>query len=113
MKDSIIIYIITFLIGALLSYLIKTIPKKIKKETTDINNIKVALRTILKNDLTNSGIVCLDIGYIWDFQLENWCDLMKSYEAFDGDGYIHTLDQKIKQLPVKKTDILQSKDNVL
>lgn len=99
MINSIITYIITFLIGALLTYLLSVIPKIFAQ--------RKAIMMILQNILTNLAFVCLDLGYIMDYQLENWCNMLNAYEKLGGDGYIHALDIKIKQLPVKTTDVLQ------
>jgi len=99
MINSIITYIITFLIGALLTYLLSVIPKVFAQ--------RKAIMMILQNILTNLAFVCIDLGYIMDYQLENWCNMLSSYEKLGGDGYIHALDIKVKQLPVKTTDILQ------
>ena len=98
MINSIITYIITFLIGALLTYLLSIIPKIFAQ--------RKALMMILQNILTNLAFVCLDLGYIMDYQLENWCNMLEAYEKLGGDGYIHSLDLKVKQLEVKKTDVL-------
>lgn len=105
MINSIITYIITFLIGALLTYLSSIIPKVLNGE----KNEKKALIMLLQNNLTNLAYVCMDLGYIMDYQLQNWCNMLESYEGLGADGYIHSLDKKIKQLPVKTTDILQNK----
>ena len=102
MINSIITYIITFLIGALLTYLIKVIPKQYKNERIE----REALLMLLQNNLTNLAFVCIDLGYIMDYQLENWCNMLKVYEALGGNGYIHALDVIIKKLEVKKTSVL-------
>jgi hypothetical protein len=65
-----------------------------------------ALRLLLQSNLTNLAYVCLELGYIMDYQLQSWSNMLGVYEQLDGDDYIHTLDVKIKQLEVKKTGVL-------
>lgn len=102
MKDSIIMYIITFLIGVVLTNIINKLVKTYKNEKTE----RAALMMLLQNNLTNLAYVCMDLGYIMDYQLQNWCNMLEAYEGLDGDGYIHSLDKKVKALEVKKTDVL-------
>lgn len=102
MLETIITYVITFLIGVLLTFIINKISKKYKSEKTE----EKALRMLLQNNLTNLAFVCLDLNYIMDYQLENWCTMLEVYEAFDGDGFIHTLDKKIKLLSVKPSNVI-------
>ena len=102
MTQTIITYIITFLIGSLLTYLLSIIPKLFKSGKTE----RKALLMLLQNNLTNLAFVCIDLGYIMDYQLENWCNMLKVYEALGGDGYIHALDAIVKKLEVRKTNVL-------
>lgn len=109
MIETILAYIITFFLGIALTYLVNVIPKTYRNEKTE----RAAIMMILQNILTNLAFVCLDLGYIMDYQLENWCNMLGAYEKLGGDGYIHALDKKVKQLPVRTTDVLQFTKNVI
>jgi len=105
MKETILTYIVTFLIGILLTSLIAGATDLFKGN----KNERKALMMLLQNNLTNLAFVCLDLGYIMDYQLENWCNMLEAYEGLKGNGYIHALDTQIQKLPIKKTDVLQNK----
>lgn len=102
MIKTILAYVITFFIGVFLTFIMNKISKKYKSEKVEGR----ALRMLLQNNLTNLAFVCLDIKYIMDYQLENWCAMLEVYEALDGDGFIHSLDKKIKSLPVKQSGMV-------
>jgi hypothetical protein len=102
MSETIIKYCITFFLGILLTHLVDKVTKMYKSEKAE----RKALRLLLQSNLTNLAYVCLELGYIMDFQLKSWCNMLEAYESLDGDDYIHTLDGKIKQLEVKKTGVL-------
>lgn len=101
MINSITTYIITFLIGVFLTALLGLIPK--------LKAYKEAILMMLQHDLTNLAFVCLDLGYITDYQLKSWSNMKRVYKMLGGNDYIDALDEKIKQLPVKTTDVLQNK----
>ena len=100
MINSIITYIITFLIGCFLTSLIGLIPK--------LKAYREAILMMLQHDLTNLAFVCIDLGYIMDYQLKSWSNMKRVYKLLGGNDYIDALDEKIKQLPVKATGILQN-----
>ena len=102
MIETILAYCITFFLGIALTYLVKVIPKTYRNEKTE----RKALMMLLQNNLTNLAYVCMDLGYIMDYQLENWCNMLSAYEGLKGNSYIHTLDKKVKALEVRKTDVL-------
>lgn len=102
MIETILAYCITFFLGIALTYLVKVIPKTYKNE----KNERAALMILLQNALTNLAYVCIDLGYIMDYQLKLWCNMLRAYEDLDGDDFVHSLDEIVKTLPVKTSNVL-------
>lgn len=94
---------VSFLTTALLGYCLGIIKKKriTEKEQNE------ALKCLLQNSLTNIFYVYNDLGEIPDYALKNWINLMKPYEALEGDDYIHELDILIRKLPIKVTGVIK------
>lgn len=99
---TIITYIITCLLGMFLSFIVNKIVKTIKGEKTE----RRALMILLQNNLTNLAYVCIELGYIMDYQLKLWCNMLAIYESLDGNDFVHSLDEIVKKLPVKTTNVL-------
>lgn len=94
---------IGFITTTLLGYCLGVIRKKRVSEKSQ----NEALKCLLQNSLTNIFYVYNEIGEIPDYALKNWINLMKPYEALDGDDYIHELDIMIRKMPVKATGIIK------
>lgn len=94
---------IGFITTTLLGYLLGMIINKVKNEKQQ----NEALKCLLQNSLTNIYYVYSEIGEIPDYALKNWFNLMKPYEALDGDDYIHELDGRIRKLKVKATGVMK------
>lgn len=92
-----------FITTTILGYLLGVIVNKIKNEKQQ----KEALKCLLQNSLTNIYYVYSEIGEIPDYALKNWFNLMKPYEALDGDDYVHELDIRIRKLKVKPTGVME------
>jgi hypothetical protein len=95
--------IVGYIVPVILGYCLGLIKKRriTEKEQNE------ALKCLLQNSLTNIFYVYNEIGEIPDYALKNWLNLMKPYEALDGDDYIHELDKIIKKMPVKATGIIK------
>lgn len=110
MLDKALQTIITFIISGALGYCvsrIKDLKARVEKKTKNEKAQNEALKTLLQNSLTNIYYVYSEIGEIPDYALKNWLNLLASYEALDGDDYIHELDTRIKKLEVKATGIIK------
>lgn len=94
---------IGFLTTSLLGFCLGVIKKKTEKEKAQ----NEALKCLLQNSLTNIFYVYNEIGEIPDYALKNWVNLMKPYEALEGDDYIHSLDLLIHKMPIKVTGIIK------
>ena len=95
--------IVGFIVPAILGYCLGLIKKRRATEKSQ----NEALKCLLQNSLTNIFYVYNAIGEIPDYALKNWINLMKPYEALDGDDYIHELDIMIRKMPVKATGIIK------
>lgn len=110
MTQTIISTAITFIISSILGYcvgLIKNYRQKLRNKT---NNEKIqnrALQTILQSQLTNTYFVYQEFGKIPDYVYQNWLNMLSIYEELNGDGFIHTLAEKMKKWKITKTDILK------
>lgn len=100
---------ITTLVGVILGYCVSTIKKyreKIKTDKEKENIQNIALRTILKNQLTNTYYVYNEMKRIPDYMYQNFLDLLEVYEKLGGNSYIHTIAKKMENWEISKTDIL-------
>lgn len=94
---------IGFITTTILGYCLGVIKKKRNNEKQQ----NEALKCLMQNSLTNIFYVYNEIGEIPDYALKNWINLLKPYEALDGDDYIHELDVRIRKLPVKITGYIK------
>ena len=46
------------------------------------------------------------MGEIPDYVLKGWYNQKNIYEKLGGDDYVHVLEEKIKDLKIKKTGVL-------
>ena len=86
---------------------IKGYKKKIKSKEVNEEVQNIALQTILQSQLTNTYFVYQEIGEIPDYVYKNWLNMLAIYEKLEGDGFIHTLADKMKTWKITKTDILK------
>ena len=110
MTQTIINTAITFIISSILGYCVSVIKNYKGKLNQKIENEKVqniALQTILQSQLTNIYFVYQEIGEIPDYVYKNWLNMLAIYEQLEGDGFIHTLADKMKTWKITKTDILK------
>lgn len=110
MTQTILNTIITFIISGALGYSVSVIKnyKKRTKEKGENENIQnVALQIILQSQLTNTYFVYQEIGEVPDYVYKNWLNMLSIYEKLGGDGFIHSLAEKMKEWKIIKTDILK------
>jgi hypothetical protein len=110
MTQTIISTTITFIISSILGYcvsVIKNYNKKIKEKETNENIQNTAIRTILKSQLTKTYFVYSEIKQIPDYVYQDFLDMLKVYESFGGNGFVHTLARKMENWDIIKTDILK------
>lgn len=103
MLDKALQTIITIVVSGALGYCVNYIKNFKHKEKAQ----NEALKNLLQNSLTNIYFVYGEIGEIPDYALKNWVNLLSSYEALDGDDYVHELDVRIRKMKVKITGIVK------
>ena len=89
-----------------LSAKLKEFRNKIKTKEENENIQNVAIRTILKSQLTKTYFVYSELKRIPDYVYQDFLDMLKVYEGFGGNGFVHTLAKKMEQWEIIKTDIL-------
>lgn len=85
---------------------IKDYKKRIKQKDNENNLTKEAMMIILQGSITNTFYVYDEIGEIPDYVLKGWYNQKNIYEKLGGDDYVHVLEEKIKDLKIKKTGVL-------
>lgn len=110
MLHTIISTSITFVVSSILGYCVSVIRNyknelKREKENEKIQNL--ALKSLLKSNLTNIYFVYSELKEIPDYAYENFLDMLEVYEGLGGNGFIHTLAEKMKTWKITKTDILK------
>ena len=112
MTQTIINTTITFIISSILGYcvsVIKGYQKKIKSKEENENIQNVAIRSILKSQLTKTYFVYSELKQIPDYVYQDFLDMLAVYETFGGNGFVHTLAKKMESWEIIKTDILRDK----
>lgn len=110
MTQAIMSTTITFIISSILGYcvsVIKNYNKKLKEKEENENIQNIAIRTILKSQLTKTYFVYSEIKQIPDYVYQDFLDMLKVYESFGGNGFVHTLAKKMEDWDITKTDILK------
>lgn len=109
MIQTIITTCISVVLGSLLGYCINSIKnykEKLRKSKKNEVIQNVALQTLLKDNLTRIYFKHNPNKQIPDYVYQNFTDMLEVYESLDGDGFIHTLAEKMKTWEIIKTDIL-------
>lgn len=109
MIQTIITTSISFIVSGLLGYcvsLIKNYKRQIiaNKENEQLQN--VALRSLLKSQLTNTFFVYNETKSIPDYVYANFLSMLKVYESLGGNGFIHNIAKKMENWEIIKTDIM-------
>lgn len=101
---------ITFVVSSILGYcvsIIKNYKSKLDNKENNEQMQNIAIRTILKSQLTKTYFVYSELKQIPDYVYQDFLDMLKVYENFGGDGFIHTLAHKMESWELVKTDILK------
>lgn len=101
---EIIMVIIKYIVPIILGWCFNVI-RNYKKKTTATNK---ALKIMLQSNLTNTYFVYSTKKKIPDYVYRNWLNMLDEYENLEGDDYIHTLADRMKQWEIVRTDILNN-----
>lgn len=114
MLDEIVLKIVLTIVGTLvtgscgfLSAKVVSYKTKIKDKEANENLQNLALLTLLQSQLTNTYFVYNEFEEIPDYVYRNWLGLLKIYEKLGGNDYCHTLEKKMQNWKIVKTDILE------
>lgn len=103
MGEQIINTIIGYVLPAIIGFLLAKIANYKKKN----DSLKTGLKTLLQSNLTNTYFYYEPYKKIPDYIYKNFLNELKAYEGLDGDDYIHTIAEHIKQWEITRTDILK------
>lgn len=109
MIETIIKTAISVIISGALGFCIgkiKDYKRKLKEKDEEKELTKEAMMIILQGSITNTFYVYDEIGEIPDYVLKGWYNQKNIYEKLGGDDYVHVLEEKIKDLKIKKTGVL-------
>lgn len=109
MIETVIKTSISVIVSGALGYCISKIKgykKKLKQKDDENNLTKEAMMIILQGSITNTFYVYDEMGEIPDYVLKGWYNQKNIYEKLGGDDYVHVLEEKIKDLKIKKTGVL-------
>ena len=84
--------------GTIIGYLIKQVKHKNKEDI----NLKDAVKSMLRSDITNYYYHCMAREYIRQWEKENIIYLYQSYKSLDGNSYVDIIMKDIEDLPVQK-----------
>ena len=105
MLEQIIKSIISYVIPAILGFLIAKLTNYKKKN----DSLKNAIMTMLQSNLTNTYFLYEKVKVIPDYVYKNFLNELKAYEGLNGDDYIHTIAKHMESWEITRTDILHDK----
>lgn len=109
MTHTIINTAVTFIISSILGYCVSVIRgyKKKQQKTKENENIQnIALKTLLKSQLTNTYFVYSKTKKIPDYVYQGFLDNLEVYQMLGGNSYVKTIAHKMEEWDITKTDIL-------
>ena len=105
MVEQILKTIITYVVPALLGFVIAKLTSYKKKN----DSMKTAIMTMLQSNLTNTYFLYENAKVIPDYMYKNFLNELKAYEGLDGNDYIHTIAKRMEDWDIIRTDILKDK----
>lgn len=109
MTHTIMNTIVTFIISSILGYCVSVIRgyRKKQKEAKENENVQnIALKTLLKSQLTNTYFVYSKTKKIPDYVYQGFLDNFEVYKMLGGNSYLKTIAHKMEEWDITKTDIL-------
>ena len=105
MIETIIKAIISYVVPAILGFLVAKVINYRKKG----DSLKNGVMTMLQSNLTNTYYYYEPIKKIPDYIYKNFLNELKAYEDLDGNDYVHILAEHMKSWEITRTDILKEK----
>lgn len=102
MVEQILKIILGYIVPLILGFVIAKLTGMKKKN----DSMKVAIMTMLQSNLTNTYFLYDEVKQIPDYMYKNFLNELKAYEGLNGDDYIHTIADRMKNWEIIRTDIL-------
>ena len=103
MIEQVIKSIISYLVPAILGFLIAKIIGYRKKN----DSLKNGLKTLLQSNITNTYFYYEPFQKIPDYVYKNVINEFKAYKQLDGNDYIEHIMHKMQDWEISRTDILK------
>ena len=114
MEQKIILETILTIIGVIVTSSVGYLASKARTYHNRLNEKEkneqlqnVAIRAILKSQLTKTYFVYSELKQIPDYVYQDFLDMLKVYESFGGNGFVHTIAHKMEDWEITKTGILK------
>ena len=105
MIETILKSIISYVVPAILGFLIAKVINYRKKN----DSLKNGLKTLLQSNISNTYFLYEPIKKIPDYLYKNVKNEFKAYKQLDGNDYVDDLMEKMKDWELTRTDILKDK----
>ena len=102
MVEQILKIILGYIVPLILGFVTAKLTGMKKKN----DSMKVAIMTMLQSNLTNTYFLYDEVKQIPDYMYKNFLNELKAYEGLNGDDYIHTIADRMKNWEIIRTDIL-------
>lgn len=105
MVDTILKSVITYVVPALLGFLIAKLSNYKKKN----DSLKDGLKTLLQSNITNTYFYYEQFEKIPDYVYRNNLNEFKAYKELGGNDYVESIMTKMANWEITRTDILKEK----
>lgn len=105
MVEQIIKSIISYVVPALIGFLIAKLTNYKKKN----DSLKQAMMTMLQSNISNTYFLYDEVKAIPDYLYRNTLNEFKAYKLLGGNEYVDTIMDKMQHWEIKRTDILHDK----
>ena len=105
MIEQVIKSIISYLVPAVLGFLIAKVIGYKKKN----DSLKEGLKTLLQSNITNTYFYYEPFNKIPDYVYKNVLNEFKAYKQLNGNDYVEHIMQKMIKWEITRTDILKDK----
>lgn len=109
MKEWIVQYWLAVVFGVattVFSFVVKKLAKKINEQ----ESLKLGVQALLRDRILQQYTYYMDKGYCPIYGRENLDALSKEYYNLGGNGVIHSIMDKLEELPTEKEEVVVSKN---
>ena len=105
MFEQILKSVISYVVPAILGFLIAKVVNYRKKN----DSLKEGLKTLLQSNISNTYFLYEPMKVIPDYLYKNVLNEFKAYKRLDGNDYVDGLMDKMKDWELTRTDVLKDK----